>query len=54
MAEAALDAGAYVVNDISAGRDDPAMLPLVARRGVPIVLMHMQGTPGDDADRPAL
>jgi len=45
VAEAALDAGAYVVNDISAGRDDPAMLPLVARRGVPIVLMHMRGTP---------
>ena len=45
VAEAALDAGAYVVNDISAGRDDLAMFPLVARRKVPIVLMHMQGTP---------
>ncbi len=45
VAEAALDAGAWVVNDISAGRDDPGMLPLVARRGVPIVLMHMRGTP---------
>ena len=37
--------GATVVNDISAGRDDPALLPLVASRKVPIILMHMQGTP---------
>jgi dihydropteroate synthase len=45
VAAAALDAGAHLVNDISAGRDDPAMLPLVAARKVPVVLMHMQGTP---------
>ena len=45
VAEAALEAGAAVVNDISAGRDDPAMLPLVARRRCPVILMHMQGTP---------
>lgn len=45
VAEAALDAGADLINDISAGRDDSAMLPGVAKRGVPIVLMHMQGTP---------
>ena len=45
VAAAALDAGADLVNDISAGRDDPALLPLVARRKVPIILMHMQGTP---------
>jgi dihydropteroate synthase len=45
VALAALDAGANLVNDISAGRDDPALLPLVARRRVPIILMHMQGTP---------
>ena len=45
VAGAALDEGVHVVNDISAGRDDPAMLPLAARRGCPIVLMHMQGTP---------
>src|SRR5688500_4656869 len=35
VAAAALDAGAALVNDISAGRDDPAILPLVAARGVP-------------------
>jgi dihydropteroate synthase len=45
VAEAALDAGAAMVNDISAARDDAAMLPLVARRRVPVILMHMQGTP---------
>jgi dihydropteroate synthase len=45
VAEAALDAGAHLVNDISGGRDDPAMLPMVARRRVPVVLMHMRGTP---------
>ena len=45
VAQAALEAGATVVNDISAGRDDPALLALVARRGCPVILMHMQGTP---------
>lgn len=45
VAEAALDAGASLVNDISAGRDDATMLPLVARRRAAIVLMHMRGTP---------
>ncbi len=45
VAKAALDAGASLVNDVSAGIFDPAMLPLVADRRVPIVLMHMRGTP---------
>jgi dihydropteroate synthase len=45
VAAAALDAGAHLVNDVSAGRDDAGMLPLAARAGCPIVLMHMQGTP---------
>jgi dihydropteroate synthase len=53
VAEAALDAGAALVNDISAGRDDAGMLPLVARRGVPVVLMHMQGTPLTMQDAPS-
>ncbi len=44
-AEAALDAGADVINDITAGRGDPDLLPLVARTGCGAVLMHMQGTP---------
>jgi len=45
VAEAALDAGAMVINDIFAGRDDPELLALAGRRAAPIILMHMQGTP---------
>jgi dihydropteroate synthase len=45
VAAAAIDAGSHLVNDISGARDDARMLPLVASRGVPVVLMHMQGTP---------
>jgi dihydropteroate synthase len=45
VARRALDAGADLVNDISALRFDPGMAPLVAARGVPVVLMHMKGTP---------
>jgi len=42
---AALDRGAAIVNDISALTDDPGSLPLVAARQVPVILMHIQGTP---------
>jgi dihydropteroate synthase len=42
---AALDAGASLVNDVSALTHDPAALALVAARGCPVVLMHAQGTP---------
>jgi len=52
VARAALDAGADVVNDVTAGRGDADMLPLCARAGVPVVLMHMQGTPATMQDRP--
>ena len=45
VARAALDAGADIVNDISALRFDPAMVSLLAAEKVPVVLMHMQGTP---------
>ncbi len=45
VALACLDAGASVVNDISAGTFDPGMFDLAARRGCPVVLMHMQGRP---------
>ena len=44
-AEAALDAGASMVNDVSALRDDKRMASLAAERGVPVVLMHMLGRP---------
>ena len=45
VAEAALDAGANIINDISSLRFDPRMGPLAARRDVPVILMHMKGTP---------
>ena len=45
VAAAALAAGATIVNDVSAGRDDPGLLPLVAAAGATVILMHMQGTP---------
>ncbi len=45
VAEAALDAGADMVNDVSAMSFDGAMAPLVAARDVPICLMHAQGDP---------
>jgi dihydropteroate synthase len=45
VARAALDVGADIVNDISALRFDPQMVLLVAGEQVPVVLMHMQGTP---------
>jgi dihydropteroate synthase len=45
VAQATLDAGADIVNDISALRFDADMVTVVARERVPLVLMHMQGTP---------
>jgi dihydropteroate synthase len=45
VARAALDAGATMINDISGLRFDPEMLQLAAAAEVPIVLMHMLGTP---------
>ena len=52
VARAALDEGADMVNDISALRFDPAMAPLVAAEKVPVVLMHMRGTPRTMQQRP--
>ena len=47
VARAALEAGAAVINDISALRFDPEMAELAAGAKAPVVLMHMQGTPRD-------
>ena len=44
VANQALEAGADWINDISGGRRDPEMLPLIARAGCPFVLMHSRGT----------
>lgn len=45
VARAALDAGAVLVNDVTALRGDPGMVDVVAQTGAGIVLMHMNGTP---------
>jgi dihydropteroate synthase len=45
IAERSLDAGADIINDISGLRHNDELARLVARRRVPIVLMHMRGTP---------
>ncbi|MDX2133068.1 MAG: dihydropteroate synthase [Planctomycetota bacterium] len=59
VARAALDAGADTVNDVSAGADDPDMLPLVARAGCGVILMHRARPPREDVysdryERPVL
>ena len=52
VAAAALDAGATIVNDISAGRDDADMARLVAERQCPVIVMHMLGQPATMQDDP--
>lgn len=42
VAAAAVEAGAHVVNDVSGGNHDRAMLSTVARAGVPMIMMHMR------------
>ncbi|WP_028786347.1 dihydropteroate synthase [Terrimonas ferruginea] len=52
VARRAVEAGASIVNDISAGSMDEALIKTVAELQVPYVLMHMQGTPGDMQQAP--
>ncbi|MBL9049464.1 MAG: dihydropteroate synthase [Tabrizicola sp.] len=52
VAVAALEAGADIVNDVSALSFDPGLGPMVARTGVPVVLMHAQGLPATMQDDP--
>lgn len=52
VAEAALDAGADIVNDVAAFTFDPALADLVAERGVPVCLMHAQGLPDTMQENP--
>jgi dihydropteroate synthase len=52
VAEAALDAGAGMVNDVSALRFDPELAGLCADRGAEVCLMHMQGTPRTMQENP--
>ncbi|WP_128515642.1 dihydropteroate synthase [Tabrizicola thermarum] len=52
VAQAALEAGATIVNDVSAFDFDPALGPLVARMAAPVILMHAQGVPATMQDNP--
>ncbi len=52
VAAAALDAGATIVNDVTALRGDPELAALCAERGCEVVLMHMLGTPRTMQDDP--
>jgi dihydropteroate synthase len=54
VAEAALDRGAAIINDVSGGCSDAAMLPLAARAGCPIILMHAWPESGDQPPGPRL
>jgi dihydropteroate synthase len=53
VARAAVEHGADMINDISAGRLDPSIRGVAAEHGVPCVLMHMKGTPRTMQDQPA-
>ena len=52
VAEAAIAAGAEMINDVSALRTEPALGEVARRRRVPVILMHMRGTPRDMQKRP--
>ena len=52
VARAALEAGAVIVNDVSALQADPVMAEVVATTGAGVVLMHMQGSPGTMQNAP--
>ena len=52
VADRALSWGAKIINDVSAGRDDPEILALAARSNAAIVLMHMLGGPRTMQDNP--
>ena len=45
VAQAAINAGASIVNDVTGGRGDSEMLPLIAETKSAFIIMHMQGTP---------
>ena len=52
VAEAAINAGAKIINDISGLSNDKDMVNIVSKYGVPVVIMHMQGNPATMQDNP--
>jgi dihydropteroate synthase len=53
VAEAAISSGASIINDISGLRFDPEMPHVAARHNVPVVIMHIKGTPENMQKRPS-
>ncbi len=51
-AKMAIEAGAHMINDISAGNLDPAMFKTIANLQIPYIMMHMQGTPDNMQHNP--
>jgi len=52
VAEAAITAGAQIINDVSGLRSDPRIAEVAVRRGVPLILMHMRGEPATMQKKP--
>lgn len=52
VAEAAISAGAQIINDVSGLRKDPRIAEVAARYGVPLILMHMRGEPETMQEKP--
>ncbi len=52
VVKAAFDAGATLINDVSAGREDEELFAFAASSGAPLILMHMQGQPKHMQDAP--
>jgi dihydropteroate synthase len=52
VAREALKAGADIINDVSALKKDPEMITVVQQTSVPVIIMHMQGTPTDMQIKP--
>jgi dihydropteroate synthase len=53
VAQAAVDAGATIINDISGGRADAEMMNIAAKSGAGFIIMHMQGTPRTMQKKPS-
>jgi dihydropteroate synthase len=52
VAREALDAGADIINDVTALRKDPELIEVARQSGAPVIIMHMQGTPADMQVKP--
>jgi dihydropteroate synthase len=52
VAREALEAGASIINDVSGGRGDPAMMKLAAEKRAALIIMHMQGSPQTMQENP--